>query len=140
MSAILVDAGPLVALCDPSDAAHEICASAAETIRWDGAITTMPVLAEAFHLVRHSPASVQRLMDIAVDGSLNFAELDAPLLKRSFQLMLRYEDTRMDFADATLVAVAESRGLRTVFTLDRRDFSIYRIMRGHEFLSFEMIP
>lgn len=140
MSSILVDAGPLVALCDPSDAAHEICASAFETIRWDGAITTMPVLAEAFHLTRRSPASVQRLMDIAVDGSLDFAELDAPLLRRSFDLMIQYENARMDFADATLVAVAESRGLRTVFTLDRRDFSIYRIRRGHGHAAFEMIP
>ena len=139
MSSILVDAGPLVALCDPTDAAHEICASAFETIRWDGAITTIPVLAEAFHLTRRSPASVRRLMNIAED-TLNFAELDAPLLKRSFELMRQYANARMDFADATLVAVAESRGLRTVFTLDRRDFSIYRIMRGHEFLSFEMIP
>ena len=139
MSAILVDAGPLVALCDPSDAAHDICASAFETIRWDGAITTMPVLAEAFHLTRRSPASVRRLMDLAED-TLNFVELDAPLLKRSFQLMRQYEDARMDFADATLVAVAESRGLRTIFTLDRRDFSIYRMRRGHGHAAFEMIP
>ena len=100
----------------------------------------MPVLAESFHLTRRSPASVERLMDIAVDGSLHFAELDAPLLRRSFDLMLQYENVRMDFADATLVAVAESRGLRTIFTLDRRDFSIYRIRRGHGHVAFEMIP
>ena len=99
----------------------------------------MPVLAEAFHLTRRSPASVRRLMNIAED-TLNFVELDAPLLKRSFQLMRQYANARMDFADATLVAVAESRGLRTVFTLDRRDFSIYRIRRGHGHAAFEMIP
>jgi hypothetical protein len=32
----------------------------------------------------------------------------------------------MDFADAALVRVGEREGVGTVFTLDRRDFSVYR--------------
>ena len=42
----------------------------------------------------------------------------------------------MDIADATLVAVAEARGLRRVFTLDS-DFGVYRF-RGRE--AFELVP
>jgi predicted nucleic acid-binding protein len=45
----------------------------------------------------------------------------------------------MDLADASLVAAAESEGLRTVFTIDRRDFATYRIRRGHRSVPFEMI-
>jgi len=36
--------------------------------------------------------------------------------------MARYDDTPMDFADATLVALAEEFGGGHVLTLDRRGF------------------
>jgi len=43
----------------------------------------------------------------------------------------------MDFADATLVALAEDTGIRHVFTLDRKGFQVYRIgKRG----TFRMLP
>jgi predicted nucleic acid-binding protein len=42
----------------------------------------------------------------------------------------------MDFADASLVALAERRQLRKVFTLDR-DFYVYRI-DGKD--AFEVLP
>jgi predicted nucleic acid-binding protein len=32
----------------------------------------------------------------------------------------------MDYADATLVAVGETLGIRDVLTLDRRGYSVYR--------------
>ena len=43
--------------------------------------------------------------------------------------MAKYADLPMDFADATLVVLAELLGTTTVFTLDRRDFGIYRLGR-----------
>jgi predicted nucleic acid-binding protein len=50
--------------------------------------------------------------------------------------MEKYRDAPMDIADATLVAVAEARRLKRVFTLDS-DFEIYRY-RGRE--TFEIVP
>jgi predicted nucleic acid-binding protein len=44
--------------------------------------------------------------------------------------MEKYADLPMDLADAALVRVAERDGLRTVFTIDRRDFTIYRLKGG----------
>ena len=40
--------------------------------------------------------------------------------------MAKYADSAMDFADATLVALAEERGITGIVTLDRKDFSVYR--------------
>ena len=40
--------------------------------------------------------------------------------------MRKYRDLPMDLADATLVAVAERDGINRVFTLDHRDFAVYR--------------
>jgi uncharacterized protein len=43
----------------------------------------------------------------------------------------------MDYADATLVVLAEELGTNVVFTTDRRDFAVYRIKgRRH----FEVVP
>jgi predicted nucleic acid-binding protein len=39
----------------------------------------------------------------------------------------------MDLADATLVALAEVLGVSRVFTLDHKDFSIYRIKQTRRF-------
>jgi len=41
-------------------------------------------------------------------------------------LMWKYRDLPMDLADAALVRVAERERIRRVFTVDRRDFAIYR--------------
>ena len=43
--------------------------------------------------------------------------------------MAKYSDTPMDLADASLVATAETLGLRQVFTLDK-DFYLYRLADG----------
>jgi len=42
-------------------------------------------------------------------------------------LMKRYADRPMDFADATLVRLAQRERLATVFTVDHDDFETYRI-------------
>lgn len=47
--------------------------------------------------------------------------------------MDRYEDLPMDFADGTLVALAEQLDTDAVLTTDRRDFGIYRIGRTRPF-------
>jgi predicted nucleic acid-binding protein len=52
------------------------------------------------------------------------------------ELMEKYRDTPMDLADASLVATAERRHLRRVFTLDS-DFRVYRTNDGEP---FEVIP
>jgi predicted nucleic acid-binding protein len=44
--------------------------------------------------------------------------------------MTKYEDRPMDFADATLIVLGESLATTSVFTLDRRDFGVYRIGRS----------
>ena len=40
--------------------------------------------------------------------------------------MEKYSDLPMDFADATLVCLAEESGISNIVTLDHKDFSLYR--------------
>jgi hypothetical protein len=67
---------------------------------------------------------------------LSVVDLPSRAVERTRTLMAKYADIPMSLADATLVALAELRNLRRVFTLDS-DFSVYRF-RGRR--AFELIP
>jgi hypothetical protein len=60
---------------------------------------------------------------------LRLHDLTSAEVDRMSALMETYRDRPMDLADASIVAVAESLGLRRVFALDR-DFYIYRLADG----------
>ncbi|MFO1424530.1 MAG: PIN domain-containing protein [Candidatus Competibacteraceae bacterium] len=135
---ILVDTGPLVALFDPADGDHDRCVEQLIVIE-EPLCTTIPVLTEAFHLLNPGSVGSQRLMDFITGGGLGVRYLDAAGLKRAFALMVRYADHPMDLADASLVVLAETLKLRKVFTLDRNDFTTYRIQQGHRPVAFELI-
>ena len=135
---ILVDAGPLVALFDRRDAAHGRCVEALKSID-ESMATTVPVLTEAFHLLGPSSAGALSLMEFVSEGGLGVLFLDEETLPRCFELMVQYADAPMDFADASLVALAESRNARRVFSIDRSDFATYRIKRGHRYVAFDIL-
>jgi predicted nucleic acid-binding protein len=52
-------------------------------------------------------------------------------------ILKKYRDIRIQLADATLAHLAARDGLDTMFTLDQRDFSVYRLPRGK---SFRILP
>lgn len=135
---ILVDTGPLVALFDPADSQHRSCAERLKAIT-EPLCTTVPVLTEAFHLLTPASIGAQRLMDFIIEGGIALWYLDDAALSRTFELMLGYGNVPMDLADGSLVAAAERLNARKVFTIDRKDFDIYRIRRGHRHLRFEML-
>lgn len=51
--------------------------------------------------------------------------------------MEKYRDVPMDFADATLVALAEEMEVEEIFTLDMRGFRTYRIAGKR---AFKILP
>src|SRR6266852_5177400 len=53
--------------------------------------------------------------------------LDAGDVPRIRELMKKYANRPMDLADAALLRVAEREGIGKIFTVDRRDFSVYRL-------------
>ena len=135
---ILVDAGPLIALFDRRDAAHGRCVETLKSID-EPMATTPPVLTEAFHLLNPSSAGALNLMGFISEGGIDVLFLNEDVLMRCFELMAQYADAPMDFADASLVAMAESRNSRKVFSIDRGDFATYRIKRGHHYITFDVL-
>ncbi|CAN5139090.1 PIN domain-containing protein [soil metagenome] len=133
MSRLLVDTGPLVALLNRGDPDHERCA---EYLKHERAqlLTTWPVITEAMYLLRRSVVARGAILTMIQAEELEPADILA-LVERIAALIDKYEDLPMDFADATLVAVAEQERLDTVFTLDD-DFQIYRVRRQ----ALRMVP
>ena len=122
---ILVDAGPLVALANRADAHHLECVETLQRLR--GPLGTVwPALTEAVYLVRRWPRAQAEVLSLVETGALRVLPLGREDLPRVRALMEKYRDLPMDLADAALVRVAERERIKTIFTIDRRDFSLYR--------------
>jgi predicted nucleic acid-binding protein len=133
----LTDAGPLIALLDAEDQDHERCRAALDVIQMP-LLTTWPAFTEAMYLIGRAGGWVgqEALWRLVLRGDLVVTDLDDAGRERSAQLMKTYADRPMDLADATLVALAEERGITRVFTLDS-DFHVYRAGgRRH----FDVVP
>lgn len=133
---ILTDTGPLVALADRGEPAHERCVAVLAGLTAP-MVVTWPVFTEAIYLLHVVGGwkAQQGLWSLLRRGDLEIAELTRAMVDRMEQLMQKYADMPMDLADASLVALAEAHGHRRVFTLDS-DFLVYRPQHGH----FEVVP
>lgn len=125
MHGVLVDAGPFVALIDRRDEHHTRCVDALRAIT-DPLITVWPALVEAMYLLDTwtEQATLWAMIEAGPIALAPLADEDVPRLR---ELMAKYRDLPMDLADAALVHVAERDGYRRIFTLDRRDFDVYRV-------------
>ncbi len=123
---LLIDTGAFVALVDRSEQAHAECVAVLE--QWASPIlTTEAVLTETIHLVGPQWPRQRACLEFFARGAFALTPSSRDSLRRVAELMAKYRELPMDFADATLVALAEERRLDQVFTLDRRGFAIYRI-------------
>jgi uncharacterized protein len=135
---ILVDTGPWVALFDPKDPQHGRSREVLRSNR-DKLLTTIPVLTETFHMLLPGSLGARRFREFILKGGCSVWFMDEPATARAFELMNRYADHPMDLADASLVTAAEALHTRKVFTLDRSDFTTYRMRRGHSLERFEIV-
>jgi predicted nucleic acid-binding protein len=122
---ILVDTGSLVALIHEDDDLHPRCKEVFLSLR-DSLATVSPVLTEAMYLLNFSWDAQSALWEMVEAGAVEILPLGNSDIPRMKELMRKYRDLPMDLADAALVRVAERERLRRIFTLDRRDFQVYR--------------
>lgn len=133
---LVLDTGAFVALVDRSERRHAECVAVLE--RWEGPVlTTEAVLTETLHLVGPSWKAQKVCLEFFLRGAFLLIPSSRASLRRVAVLMEKYEDLPMDFADATLVALAEELQSDQVFTLDRRGFSAFRL-HGRE--PFRLMP
>jgi hypothetical protein len=123
---LIVDAGPFVALVRASDRHHQ---AAARFFRnFSGPlVTTVAVIAEVCALLPPRSA-VAFLRDIG-RGNVTLAHVPESEFPVLAAMMEKYADRPMDFADASLLWLADALGLADIATLDG-GFHIYRTRRG----------
>jgi uncharacterized protein len=136
MRRVLVDTGPLVAILSRGDKHHQSCVNALGNLPAP-LLSCWPVITEAVWLLRANPRAVQKLLSSLGNGFVDLLPLATAEAKAVADVMRRYEDIRPQVADATLVYLAGRENIDTIFTLDRRDFSIYRSARNR---SFQIVP
>jgi len=133
---LILDTGALVSLLDRSQSCHE--AFARFFGEWDRpVVSTEAVLTEATHLLGSLEGGRRACLDFFLSGAALLVPATNASLRRCRDLVKQYSDLPMDYADATLVVLAEDVGTNLVFTTDRRDFTVYRI-KGRQ--RFEVLP
>lgn len=135
MNAIL-DTGPWVALIDRSESKHQL------TVEWlqvyQGKLfSTEAILTEVLYLLNFSIIAQAAALDFILHSIVEIVPSTKSSLKKSKELMLKYNDLPMDFADATLVTFAIETGVHNIVTFDHKDFSIYKPAKQKH---FQLIP
>jgi len=133
---LLLDTGALVSLLDRTQRDHQACTRFFES--WEGSVlSSEAVLTEATHLLGGIPGGRRACLDFFLAGGAVLVPATPASLRRARELINQYASLPMDYADATLVVLAEEIGSDVIFTTDRRDFGVYRI-RGRR--PFRIVP
>lgn len=124
MKCVIADTGPLVALLDRQDQDHAWALREGRRLP-PKMISCEAVLSEVHFLTRNLREAKER-----VAGWLEAGWLELPFRVQDehaavHELMARYADVPMSFADACLVRMSELWPDAPVFTLDS-DFRVYR--------------
>jgi uncharacterized protein len=138
MGVVLVDTGPLYAMADRDDDWHLRVVRFLESSR-DEFLIPVTVLPEAAYLLSgHLGAGAeQKLVQTVINGEMAMEDLTVQDLRRALELLRRYEDARLGFVDASVVAIAERLKIERILTTDRRDFSL---VRPRHCKQFELLP
>ncbi len=132
----LVDTGPLVALLNKSQPTHQLCKETFAELSTP-LLTCWPVLTEAAYLLRKFPVQVRSLVAATDQGFLQILPLNSGDAAGINIILAKYSDQGFQLADACWMYLAERENISTVFTLDEKDFSVYRLPNGD---SLQLLP
>ena len=126
---VILDTGPLVALLDASDSAHDWTIRQFRQLTGP-LLTCEPVLTEAMYLLRSLRPAQEKILEWIERGVLLCPFVLSAESARVRALWRKYADVPMSLADACLVCMSERHDDHRICTLDS-DFAIYR-KRGRE--------
>ena len=109
MKTWLIDTGPLVAYLNRTDAMHGRVAACLDEFAGH-LCTTSAVITEAMYFLSDVQAGPLSFAELVHASAMRIAEsTQPPAIRAAADLMGKYADTPMDFADASLVLLAETR-------------------------------
>ncbi len=129
---VILDTGPWVALIDRSESRYTEC------VQWlknfSGRLySTEAVLTEVLFILNFSITAQCAALDFVLESVVEIVPSNTESLKKTKNLMKKYADLPMDFADATIVCLATETRMQNVVTFDRKDFAIYKLPKKQSF-------
>ena len=122
----VIDSGPLIALFDKDDSLHtkvmEFFQSFAGKL-----YSTLAVVTELTHMLDFNVSTQIDFLKWVANGGIELVDLTEKDLVQVCTLTEKYSDIPMDFADASLVLIAEKLQIRLCISIDS-DFYIYRTL------------
>lgn len=127
---VLADTGALVALFDPDDRWHARAGAAIAALpRGARLVTSLAIVTEVTHMLDFDLRNQWAFLDWLTAGGALLREIPIEGIAACRARMEKYRDRPMDFADATLVWLAEQEGMTQILSIDA-DFAVYKIGRS----------
>lgn len=130
MSAVLADTGFLVALFKHRERLNAQ-ARAYLTANRHALLTVAPVIVETCFFL--AAGEKRALLEWVRRGGIEVAEWPSSAYAQTEAIIAKYADRDIDLADAALIWLALRGGNQSILTVDRRDFSVYRLKANRGF-------
>ena len=130
---VTMDTGPWVALIDRSEEWHIECVEWFKNFRGN-ILSSEAVLTEVLYLLNFSSKAQSAAINFVLNRAILLVPSSFESMKRVKRLMEKYKDVPMDYADATLVSIAEDLSIPHVVSFDTKDFGIYRMSSKQPFI------
>lgn len=136
---LLIDTSFLYATMDRSDRHHKKVLETLKHLRNETLVLPVPTLVELGILMndRLGQRNTAQCIAMIKEGPIRLEPLIRADLTRVGELLLQYQDARLDFVDAAITSIAERLDIRRILTVDQRDF---RLIRPRHCAYFEILP
>ena len=130
-AAVICDTGALIDYLVERAADHRLFRAAIHQAR----TRYVPglVLAEVDYFLRDERQAMRVFMQDLASGAFTYAPATVGQLSRAMEVDRRFEDLGLGLVDGTIVALAESLGIRRLATRDVRHFAAVRLRDGRPF-------
>jgi predicted nucleic acid-binding protein len=134
----IADTGYLIALADTKDTHHQSALDVAGAVS-DTIILPVTVLPEICYLLdsRLGHDAMRQFLTRLQVGPMHIESIVKSDLDRVSEILEQHQDARIDFVDATIVALAERLNITRIMAIDQRHF---RLFRPRHCTTFEILP
>lgn len=125
--AIIADTGALLAIADEDDVYHLTVLQYAASVR-SPIIVPAQVVSELCYMLLENLGTESELnfLRTLVKREMLLEAFTLDDLSRAIEILEQYRDAEFGMVDATIMAMAERLKIKTILTIDRRDFSLFR--------------
>lgn len=122
----LLDTGFLLAVIDADDELHESCVAALRA-EVNPILPDVVVPELAYLILRElGYAALTKFLRSIAAGELKIIQTTASDFEPAADVLDKYADSRVDFVDAAIVALAERLNVTRILTVDRRHFGLFK--------------